>query len=308
MSCTIGQARGRGPARFSSVRTPRSSTRARSVGRDPGPSSSTVRRSRCARRRRASMRAVSRTRPAAPLAGVIEQVAQQLGEIAAIADKLAPRARSRARATGPCRHTPSAARRAARWRPARRPPAPAPSSAPPEAAARLSWCSMMPRMRSISAPSVPAPATARSAGCAHHRERRLQTVGEIAERVAIARDALALTDEQRVEIRRRPRELARIAAAELSLRPSSTSSISRSRRRTGASTQRNSAARRQQQRQHEADEPAEQLAPEPPQLLLVGRQAHRDAEGERSRARWHRPRTGSAALDGDPVVTEGRRS
>ena len=49
------------------------------------------------------------------------------------------------------------------------------------------------------------PRRVRAAGCrergAHHRERRLQTVREIAERVAIARDAFALADEQSVEIR-----------------------------------------------------------------------------------------------------------
>ncbi len=75
---------------------------------------------------------------AAPLAGVVEQVAEQLGEVAAVADEL--------RAGGHCelerevlaridlqQRDPQLARRSARP-----PPAPAPSSAPPEAAARFS--------------------------------------------------------------------------------------------------------------------------------------------------------------------------
>ena len=63
---------------------------------------------------------------------------------------------------------------------------------------------------------------------------------------------------------------------------------------------------RHQQRQHQADEPAEQLAPEAPQLLLVGTQAHRHAEGERAALRGVVLELDGAALDRHAVVAEGR--
>src|SRR2546430_15674229 len=48
---------------------------------------------------------------------------------------------------------------------------------------------------------------------AHDGERRLQTVRQIAERVAVAGDALALPQQQRVEVGRDAGQLARVACA-----------------------------------------------------------------------------------------------
>ena len=62
---------------------------ARSASAMPGPSSSMTRRKRArASRAPASTVAAMRTRDFAPLAGVVEQVAEQLGEVGAIADEL----------------------------------------------------------------------------------------------------------------------------------------------------------------------------------------------------------------------------
>ena len=108
------RARGRDPAR-SRPRARRARARARrSSAEIPGPSSSTT--TICSRSRGPASSSDGGPQPhaaAAPLAGVVEQVAQQLGEIAAIADELGIRARCQARSTGPCRRGPAAACRAA---------------------------------------------------------------------------------------------------------------------------------------------------------------------------------------------------
>jgi hypothetical protein len=50
--------------------------------------------------------------------------------------------------------------------------------------------------------------------CLHDGERRLQTMREIPQRIAITRHTFALTDQQRVEIPGDPAQLARIALTE----------------------------------------------------------------------------------------------
>ena len=95
---------------------------------------------------------------------------------------------------------------------------------------------------------------------AHDRQGRLQAVGEIAERVAIATHALALSDEERVQIAGDAGQFARIAAAEClaaTILDLMDLALQAAHGRQHPMQQR---SERQEQRQHEPDEPAEQLA------------------------------------------------
>src|SRR5882762_8547543 len=101
---------------------------------------------------------------------------------------------------------------------------------------------------------------------------------KVAERVPIARHAFTLPDEERIEIPRHAAQLAWIPGAErvaapllhfmnLPLEPAHRSEDPAQQSRES-----------HQQQQHQTDEPADELPPKLPQLLLVRAQADRYAE------------------------------
>src|SRR5690242_15330903 len=115
---------------------------------------------------------------------------------------------------------------------------------------------------------------------AHHGERRFEAVSEIPERVTVARHALALADQQRIEIASDAGELARIAAAESLAAPLLDLMDFTLHAPHGREHPTQQRGERYEQQQHQRDEPASELAPEAPQLLLIGTETRRHAEGE----------------------------
>ena len=195
-----GPARVRRRARRAAAGDPTSS------GAMPGPSSSTEI-NRPARRSPSPARSLtvqSAARCIGPLEGVLQQVAQQLLQVAGLAVEMRRRRRFRIRRTRPCSGRPSRGwrrfpRRAARWRSARR-----------TAHGRCGRRATAGRTRCRSCAGS-APSTSRRnsvlAGAVvqartQHRQRRLQAVRQVGQGVAALVEVLALAFDQGVDAAR----------------------------------------------------------------------------------------------------------